>query len=194
MRERVETAEVAVAAPKQELSAVDGEFWGQVEDMKLEVERAKLMSAFVSSRNSSSRVSSSSALARSGSAAASGSTSTLPFGLLQPPCWDPLASSLSTGARALVLAVYRRMLGESYPWLAGAPVRGFSLHPLKGQPPIPELTFTHFVAWTAPLSRRLKRMWERIQGAFLASATTWGGRIGSAHCLPQGERLWGWRA
>jgi hypothetical protein len=38
---------VAVAALKQELSAVDGEFWGQVEDLKLQVERAKLLGAFV---------------------------------------------------------------------------------------------------------------------------------------------------
>ena len=74
-----------------------------------------------------------------------------------------------------MLAVYRRMLGESDPGLTSTPIRGFSLAPAPGARPLPELCYTHFVAWAAPLGKKLKRMRERIQGAFLASATTGGG-------------------
>jgi len=106
------------------------------------------------------------------SSTSSGLASTLPFGLPEPPQWDPLAQDLSAGARALVLAVYRRILGESDPGLTNGVIRGWSLAPPEKHPGI---GYAHVVAWAAPLAKALKTMREKVQGAFLASATTAGG-------------------
>jgi Ca2+-binding EF-hand superfamily protein len=96
---------------------------------------------------------------------------TLPFGHAAPPAFDPLAATLGAGARALVSALFHRLRGRGDPGNTGAPIRGFSL----AVAPEDAVTFVHLVQWSAPLSKALVRMRQRVQAAFLASASTGGG-------------------
>jgi hypothetical protein len=96
---------------------------------------------------------------------------TLPFGHAAPPPFDPLADSLAAGARALVTALFRRLRGHGDPGKMGAAVRGFSLR----VEPEDRVTFVNLVQWCAPLGKALVRMRQRVQAAFLASASTGGG-------------------
>ena len=103
--------------------------------------------------------------------ASSAASATLPFGLAAPPTWDPLAAELTGGARALVCALFRRLLGHSDPGTTRLSSRGFSL----GGEPTETINFATFARWAHPLSLHLQRMREQIQSAFLAATYTGSG-------------------
>ena len=107
----------------------------------------------------------------SGVAAAAEALSNMPFGHAAPPPWDPYASTLAAGARALVIALFRRLKGLPDPGKSGMPVRGFTLQLDSDD----MLSYVDFVQWAAPLGKALTKMRQRVQAAFLASASTGGG-------------------
>jgi hypothetical protein len=104
-------------------------------------------------------------------ATVSAASATLPFGLAAPPVWDPLAAEINGGARALVHALFRRLLGLSDPGSTHLSNRGFSL----GSEPTETINFATFARWAHPLSLHLQRMREQIQSAFLAASYTGSG-------------------
>ena len=110
-------------------------------------------------------------ITESSSAASLLSTTTLPFGLPAPPTWDPLAADMSGGARALVMAVFRRLCGKTDPGVTKLSLRTFSL----AFDADAFFNFSQFSHWASPLSFHLNRVREQVQSAFLASAYTGSG-------------------
>lgn len=105
---------------------------------------------------------------------------------------DPVDAEMAAASRALAVALFRRMHGESDPGNSGAPigVRTSARNPEEGaafqrtaealvsesQPVCASpLTYNLFARWAAPLGTFLRELREKVQADFLAAATIGGG-------------------